>query len=65
MVERIFNKIDALNCAITETQEITKNVTVDGIMARKKELEGQLKEIIKVITEMKTSGCDFSKHEPE
>lgn len=58
-----FTKIDALNCVITETVEQSKNFTVDGIMALKKEYEDKLLVINEAITEMKKTGCDFSKHE--
>ena len=58
-----FIKIDALNCVITETVEQSKNFTVDGVTALKKEYEDKLKVINDAIVEMKKAGCDFSKHE--
>ena len=62
MHNKKYNRIDKKNVAVTETQEVTKNFTVDGITSRKKHLDEQLSLVNEIIKAMKAVGAEF---EPE
>ena len=65
MAERKYKKLDALTCEITETSEVKKNFQVGGILAKKKEIENQLKMVDEVILGMKEQGCVFEEEKVE
>lgn len=64
-ISRKYTKIDALRATVEETNVTTKVYNVDGVYAKKKELEDQLAVVNDVIAQLKENGLDFSAHEPE